>query len=290
MIVRQQKEKITQAESWIVQIAADEKCDERLRSTAVQALLMLHNPEGPRILADMIQKQPDIIQQVKLGLIAIEGGAELKPGMVEPLVQSRSELVKSLGELAKQKAEGQDIGPGLMKLIKTGHPIVLDWALGYSEHGEMAERLELRKAIIEQSKIVDGAREKDYERAAVAAERVLEDNGAEGRKLIALLVKSDNRAVVEAVLAGIFRSGVENETELVLPAWDSLSKSSSQETAANYAALILAKEGRKEPLAWLSGMVLGGTVQNPGFRGLAGWYYAKLLGQEGEVLKVVLAE
>jgi hypothetical protein len=290
MIVRVQKQKIKAAGPWLVQVASDEKNDEGLRYTAVSALLTLQNPDGPRLLADMIQKHHETIQQVKLGLIALEGAADLKPSMVAPLAQSRSGLVKAIGQLAQQAAEGVDIAPGLVKLLQLGHPIVLDWALANSEHGAPARKLEIRQAIIEQATIVDDVRGRDYERAAVAAQRILEDNGADGRKLIATLLKNDNRAIVESVLAGTYRSGVENETELVLPVWDALSKSTTQETSANYAALILARESRMEPLAWLSGMVLGGTVQNPGFRGLAGWYYAKLLGKNGELMKKVLAE
>ena len=99
------------------------------------------------------------------------------------------------------------------------------------------------------------------------------------------LLKSDNRAVVEAVLAGIYRSTAENQSELVTPIWDGLTKTSSTETAANYAALILARDGHKEPLVWLPGMVAGGTVQGQGFRALAGWYYTKLRGQTAALIK-----
>ncbi|MCL2646799.1 MAG: HEAT repeat domain-containing protein [Phycisphaerales bacterium] len=294
MIVRVQKQKIMAAGPWIVQMATDEKNDEGLRYTAVSALLTLRHPDGPRILADMIQKQTEVTQQVKLGLIALEGagGSEatgLKASMLEPLTRSQVGLVKELAKLAQQGANGEDITPGLLELIKLGHPIVLDWALANSESGDASRKLEIRKAIIAQATAVDGIRGRDYERAARAAQRILEDNGPEGRKVIADFLKNNNRAIVEAVLAGTYRSGVANEAELVLPIWDALSKSTA-ETSANYAALILAREGRQEPLAWLSGMVLGGTVQNTGFRALAGWYYAKLIGQNATLLNKALAE
>jgi hypothetical protein len=114
--------------------------------------------------------------------------------------------------------------------------------------------------------------------------------GSGRRSRLAALVLGDNRAVAEAVLAGIYRSATANESDLVLPAWDTLSRSTSEETAANYAALILAREGKNQPLAWLSGMVMGGTVQSQGFRGIAGWYYAKLLNQTDTLLKKALAD
>jgi hypothetical protein len=111
-----------------------------------------------------------------------------------------------------------------------------------------------------------------------------------GRKTVAGLLQSDNRAVVEAVLAGIYRSRAKDQSELVMPIWAGLTKTTSTETAANYAALILARDGRKEPLTWLPGMVVGGTVQGPGFRALASWYYAKLQGQADSLIKNAIAD
>jgi len=292
MIVRVQKEKVAAAAPWLVQIASDEKNDEGLRYTALSALMLLKDPDGPHILAEMIQKQRDTIQQVKLGLIALEFAADIKAADLAPLLQSKSPLAKSIATLAQQSADGSttDNTAAVVKLVKEGHPIVLDWALASCEHADADRKMAIRAAVISQSTIVDENRSRDYERAAVAAQRVLENGGPAGRKLLASLLKSDNRAVVEAVLAGIYRSAETNESELVLPAWESLSRSASEETSANYAALILAREGKMEPLAWLSGMVMGGTVQSQGFRGIAGWYYAKLLNQTDVLLKKALAE
>jgi hypothetical protein len=293
MIVRVQKEKITAAGPWLVQMAADEKNDDGLRYTAVSALLILKHGDGPRVLAEMIQKQKDTIQQVKLGLIALEFASDLKPQMMSPLLQSRSELAKSVATLAQQAADPNagDNTPGLLKLIKEGHPIVLDWALAASERSDADRKMAVRSAVINQATIVDEQRGRDYERAAIAAQRVLEDGGERGRKLIASLISPENRnrAIAEAVLAGVYRSTETKKADLVLPAWDSISRSVNEETAANYAALILAREGRIEAKAWLSGMVMGGTVQSQGFRALAGWYYAKLLNQIDELVKRAVA-
>jgi hypothetical protein len=290
MIMRVQKEKILAASPWVVQVAADEQNDEGLRYTAVSTLLALKQPDGPRIIADMIQKQKDSIAQVKLGLISLEFASELKPGVTAPLLQSRSQLAKSVATLAQKAAQGNDGTSDLVKLMKEGHPIVLDWALASSERGDAERKMALRTAIINQATIVDEQRGRDYERAAVAAQRILEDGGPAGRQQLASLVKGDNRAVAEAVLAGIYRSNSINQSELVLPVWETLSRSTSEETAANYAAIILAREGKMEPLAWLSGMVMGGTVQSQGFRGIAGWYYAKLQNQTDLLLKKALAD
>jgi hypothetical protein len=292
LILRVQKEKITAALPWVVQIAGDEKNDEGLRYTAAAALLELKHPDGPRILAEMIQKQHGTIQQVKLGLISLEYASQLNPTSLAPLLQSRSQLARSIATLAQKAAKGGE-GDGtteLVKLINEGHPIVLDWALTASQNADPDRKMAVREAIIKQATIVDDQRGRDYERAALAAQRMLEDGGTPGRKLLASLVVGDNRAVAEAVLAGIYRSSAPNQSELVLPAWDTLSRSTSEETSANYAALILAREGKMEPVAWLSGMVMGGTVQSQGFRALAGWYYARLLNQTDVLLKKALAD
>ena len=290
MLLRCQKDKLTAATPWAAQIAADPQADEGVRYTALAVLLTFKAPEGPRVLGDMITQQKETIQQVKLGLISIEFASQMKPAAIEPLANARSNLAKSIGTLAQKAAGGADSTAGLLALLKEGHPIVLDWALAYSERTDADRQIAIRTALVNQATIVDNIRDKDYERAVISTAKLLDDNGAAGRKIVEGLLKSDNRAVVEAALAGIYRSKAENQAELVMPIWDGLTRTTSTETAANYAALILARAGRKEPLTWLPGMVVGGTVQRAGFRALAGWYYAKLKGQTGELLKYGLSD
>jgi len=292
MLVRAQKEQLKAAAPWAAQLAADEQNDEGLRFTALCALLTMKSPEGPAILGDMLQKQKETAQQVKLGLIAVEFTEQLQAGSLAPLMASKSALVRSIGQIAQNaagKAAGADNG-ALLALVKEGHPIILDWALAYSDRADDERRLMLRMAVIGQATIVDNQRERDYERAVLAAEKVLNEDGPAGRRAIASLLKSDNRAVVEAVLAGLYRSKAQNQSELVMPVWDGLTKTTSAETASNYAALILAREGHKEPLTWLPGMVAGAAAPGTGFRALAGWYYAKLKGQGDALLRAVVAE
>lgn len=290
MLERMRKEKLVAGLPWAAQIARDDKFDDGLRYTAVNTLLALSAPEGPQILGAMIQQQHDVIQQVKLGLIAIEHPAQLTPAILEPLLQSKSRLVKVIGMLA-QKAVGRgDVTPDLLQLMKEGDPIILDWALVYSEDADQEAQVAIRAALVQQSTIVDNVRDQDYKRAAVAAERLLSDDGEAGRSTIRGLLKSDNRAVVEATLAGLYNATGKDESELVLPIWTGLTRTTSTEKAANFAALILAREGHTEPLNWLPGMVVGGTAQGPGARALAGWYYAKLKGQAASLVKAVIAD
>jgi hypothetical protein len=290
MLVRMQKESITAGIPWAAQVAADEKSDEGLRYTAVATLLSLKAPDGVAILGDMIGKQKDALQQVKLGLIAIEYGAQLKPQVLAPLLNSKSSLAKSIALIAQKSASGADITADLISLLKEGHPIVLDWALAYCDRADPDRRLAIRTAIVNQATIVDGQRDRDYERAALAAQKILHDDGDAGRRTITNLLRSERRPVVEATLAGLFRSDAKNQSELIpMAVWDGLIRVTSAEVPANYAALIFAREGRKEALAWLPQMIQGGTTQGAGLRALAGWYYAKLKGQDAALLAAVLA-
>jgi hypothetical protein len=290
LMLKVEKDNLPLAAPWVTLIAAEPENDDGLRMTAVATLLAIKGAEGPRLFADMVQKERDSVDQIKLGLIAIEHADRLKPAQIEPLTKSKSPLAKSIAAVAMRAAEGNDITADVVKLIREGQPLVMDWSVAYSDHCDPARRMAIRSTVISESKIVDDIRGRDFERAALATQKILEDSTPDGRGVIAAFLKSDNRAVVEAVLAGITRSTAEKQAELVLPIWESVSKAAATETAANYAALILAREGRKEVVPWLTGMVQGGKVQNVGFRALAGWQYARLTGQAEAMLKRVLAE
>jgi hypothetical protein len=290
MLVRMQKENITGGIPWAAQIAADEKADEGLRYTALAALMALKAPQAPAILGDMLGKQKDAIQQVKLGLISLENAAALKRELFDPLVNSKSALARDIGLAAQKAAAGGDNTADLLALIKQGHPIVLDWAMAYSDRAPAERRLAVRTVLVNQATIVDNQRGRDFERAALAAEKMMDEDGDAGRKVVSELLKSETRAALEATLAGIYRSTAKNQSELVLRIWDGLNQTDATENAANYAALILAREGHQEALARLSKMFMPGTALGPGFRALAGWYYAKLKGQNEALLKAVLAD
>jgi hypothetical protein len=207
-----------------------------------------------------------------------------------PLASSKSSLAKSIAKVAQKAADKSDFTPDLLELVKAGDPIVLEWAFQYAERAEPERRLAIRTALVNQATIVDNVRDRDYERAALAVERILETDGPSGRKVVANLLISENRAVVDATLSGIYRSSARDQSEMVLQIWNGLNKSTSLENSANYASLILAREGRKEAATWLPNMVNGGTTQGPGFRALAGWYYSKIVGQSDALLKAALAE
>jgi hypothetical protein len=204
----------------------------------------------------------------------------------------KSDLARTIAGIAQKGTERKDTTPDLLALIRVGHPIVLDWSLAFSDRAAGDARISIRNAVIQQANTVDGVRDRDYERAALAAQKMLDGDGDAGRKTLESILKSDNRAAVEATLAGIYRSGAGNQASLILNSkiWEGLTRSTSTEIAANYAALILAREGHKETLAWLPGMVLGGSAKGPNFRALAGWYYAKLKDQGQPFLKAVLAD
>jgi len=290
MLVRMEKEKITAGIPWAAQIVGDGDFDLGLRFTAISTLLSLHAPEGPKLFSDLVKNQHGLADQVKLGLIALAHPGEIPPATIAPLLQSQSRLAKAVAAIAQKAANHEDTTADLVNLIKVGDPIMIDWSLSYSDQLDEGGQIALRTVLANQARIVDSERDNDYEHAAVAVQRLLENDGAAGRKAVVALLQSNNRSVVEAALAGVYRSTARNQAELVLPIWNGLTKTTASETSANYAALILAREGRQEPLTWLPGMIAGGAVQGPGFRALSTWYYAKLTGHSADFLKAILAD
>jgi hypothetical protein len=93
-----------------------------------------------------------------------------------------------------------------------------------------------------------------YERAALAAQKILADDGEAGRKIIAGVPSNPRigRRWRRLWRASSARTP-KNHSELVMGVWDGLTKSTSLENATNYAALILAREGKQEALTWLPG-------------------------------------
>ena len=295
MLLRVFKDKLTLALPWVQSLAQDAKCTPRLRQTAIATLLSLHDPLGGDALKDLIDARKDVGDQLSFGLTAIEFADQLKPAQISGLGLSTggqalgSPLLKAVSDLARKAVAGEDITSGLMTLVKQGQPIVANWALGYASSAPAARKLAIRVAIIEQASIVDDVRGADLERAAIAAHRVVDDCGDEGRKELGRMLKDTNRAAAEAILAGMYRANATNLSPLVTPIWEDLQKSAASEIAANYAALLLAREGSKEPLKWLAGMIQGGTVQNIGFRAMAGWQYAKLKDQGPALIGRIVA-
>ncbi len=295
MMIRVRTEKVTAAAPWALSVAIDDQNDTAMRQNAVGALLALGSADGSRLLGQMIETEmakpaADPLQQIRLGLMAFEFGRQMQPDQVAQLANSKDGVVKMISAMAQQACEGRDATATLLKLIKEGHPLILDWALLYAERCDADHARDIRLALIAMSTVVDEQRGRDYERAVLAAQKLVEDNTPASRRLLDPLLHSENPAVVEAALAGMMRADQNDLSALVMPIWKHLNESAALENAANYAALILAHEGHAEAQAWLQGMVQGGTVQNVGFRALAGWYYAKLHNQSDELLKQVLAQ
>lgn len=287
-LARISRDKIQKATPWVESLAQNKDVDEGIRRSAVTTLFYLKSPSAPGLFAKLAAEQTATVQQVKLGLIAIEFGDQLKPSQLSALESSRSRLVRSVVAIAHRVADGSNATDSLLKLLQEGHPLILDWSLGYSDSVDTDRQLAIRNALVQNASIVDEQRARDYERAVVAAERIAESNLPADRALLAGYLKSENRAVVEATLAGLARAHVRNASELILPVWPTLSKRSDLEQSANFAALILAREGRAEAKPWLADMIQGATVRSGGIslRALAGWYYAKLTNQTDTLIKL----
>ncbi len=294
MLARIRLDKITAGGPWAEALASDPAVSEDLRMVALQTVLAFKLPAGPPILAGLIADEKDTFHQIKLGLIAIEFADQLTPAQVAPLEAAKSALPQTIGRIARRGAAHADITADLIDLLKLGHPIVLTWALDYAQRATPQRALAIRTALVKLAKVVDERRDQDFELAARAAQQILETHTPASRQTLADLLKSDNPAVVEAVMLGLVRSDNRNLTEFVLPFWTAFSQkqSTTYYNAANYAALILAREGHKQPREWLAGMITGGAfpgVESIGFRAMAGWYYAKLAGEDAALLKRVIA-
>jgi hypothetical protein len=310
MLLRIYKDKLTLATPWVKVIAQDyepagakpedtpkEHVSPRLAKAALATLLALGDPDAPKILEGQILARREMVDQLNLGLTAIEYAGQLKASNIEKLGAGKSlPLMRAVTEAARKAVaasgpEGeQAVTDAIMTLAQDGQPIVLSWVLGYSASAPKARQIALREMLVKQATILDDVRGPDYDRAATAANRLIEDDGEEGRKTVAAIVAGNNRGAVEAALLGMLRSDAKGLSALI-PAkvYSDLCSSAARENAANYATLLLAREGKAEALPWLGGMINGGSVQNIGFRALAAWYYAKLKGQSGAMLERVLA-
>jgi hypothetical protein len=303
MLYRVFKNKLKLAAPWVRAIAQDfnPNGDEeghvspRLAMTAMATLLALNDPEGPKVLEQMIAVRREISDQLTLGLTAIEFADRLTPKAVAKLGERKlSKLVIAVSDTAKmaveKKGEGKEVSDAVLALVQDGQPIVLNWALGYSATAPKDRQVTMRVALVNKSSILDDARETAYERAAIAANRLIEENGEEGRKEIAAILKGNNRGATEAALLGMMRATNAKDLSSLIDAknYQDWCKSSAMEYSANYATLILAREGKQEARDWLGGMLT--NVQNAGTRSVAAWYYVKLKGQEKAVLDKVVAE
>ncbi|MEI7767368.1 MAG: hypothetical protein WCJ97_08025 [Phycisphaerae bacterium] len=288
-LMRIRSENIAPAGIWVETIARDAKADESLRLTALAAALYLKRAEAPTILADLIKSSDKTYLQTKLALLALEFADQLRPGHIAGLggKSAAGTLAYETAALVRTAVAGKDFTTDLVKLLKDEHPIVMDWCIIYAQRTtDSARQLALYQTLLNTSKAVDERRERDFERAALAAEKLAELRTPEARALLTLGIKSNQRPVVEATLVGILRSDntTKETTELVLPHYANLQRAVAFESATNYATLILARDGRPEALPRLHDMVMGGTVQNVGYRALAGWYYARQTKQEAALL------
>jgi hypothetical protein len=295
MVIRVRKEQVTGAAPWVVTVAEDDQQPTDIRLAAVATLLALKQPQGPVELANLVeteaeQDSPSVMEQLKLGLIAFEFADQLSAPQVKGLSKTKSDLVRSVAALARQAIAGNDATPNLVTLMKEGDPVILSWALAYADRASPDRQRAIYLTLINLATVVDDQRGRDFDNAAAAAQKIAESKAPDARQVLAALLKSNNRAVVEATLAGMLRTeDGQTFSDLVQPMWADLNRSAAMESATNDAALILGREGDKEVCAWLSGMVEGGTVQDSGFRVLAGWYYAKLNGETGTLCDQVLA-
>ncbi len=287
LLARVAAQKITVALPWVRRIAANVHASSGTRRQAVRTLLRLHDQSAPVLLARMIADTHGEVPRIELGFLAIQFGRQLTVDAVAPLARTHSPLLSGVAAAAQAVAQRHDALQPMMKLIQQGQPIFLNWLLLYCRHAKVPHRRRLLMQLVEYSTIVDGHRGMDYLRAVAAATLLANGDSPADRAGLAKGLRSANPGVVEAALAGMLRSYKNNFAPLVTPHWTQLQANPDQRIG-QFAALILASEGVPAARPVLRRMVLQGYGRGPGIRAVAGWYYAKLTGQQKTLLAAVV--
>jgi hypothetical protein len=288
LLARVAGQKIAAAAPWAQKIAGDKANSWSLRRRAVQSLLVLGAPTGPALLAQMLRSAHGTIDKIELGLLAIEYPQGLVPADLANLKQTDSPLLTGIDRTAQLAVSGKNPLPGILALIQQGQPILLNWALAYAEFSSTPHRLTLLKALIGYATASGGGDNTDFRRAVAAATVLANGNTPAERKLLAADMDSANAGIVEAALAGMIQSRHANFANLIAPYWPEMLKRDHRKIR-EFAAMELAREGKKMELPVLRNIVLYGLRRSDGFRAAAGWYDLKITGR-GEALLAAVAE
>ncbi len=279
-------QKISAAGPWAEKIAGDKANSWSVRRRAVQSLLVLGSPAGPALLAQMLKSAHGTIDKIELGLLAIQYPKGLSVADLTNLKQTDSPLLTGIQKTALQAVSGRDPLPGILALIQDGQPILLNWALAYAEFKTTPHRLTILKALIGYATASGGGDDTDFRRAVAAATELANANGPMERKILGAYMDSPNAGIVEAALAGMIQSHHSDFADLIEPQWKHILQRDHRKIM-EFAAMELAREGKKAELPVLRNIVLYGLRRSDGFRAAAGWYYVKITGRSAALLAAV---
>ena len=288
LLARVAAQKIAPASPWAAVIARDVHNPWSLRRRAVQSLLVLNDPAGPELLANMLRSVKGTIDKIELGLLAIEYPKGLSLADLRLLRQAGSPLLTGIAKTAQLAVSGKDAISGITALIQEGQPIFLNWALAYADANGTRHRLTILNALINYATDVGDGQNADFRRAVSAATILANSDDKAVRAILATDLDSPNAGVVEAALAGMIQSHNRNFAPIIEPLWERLLKRDHRKIR-EFAAMELARENRKVELPVLRNIVLYGLNRSDGFRAVAGWYYVKLTGGAPALLAAIHA-
>ncbi len=276
-------QRISAAGSWAELIAKNSQNPWSLRRRAVQTLLAIGAPAGPPLLAEMIHFAKGTIDKIELGLLAVQYPKGLAIADLQTLKQTDSPLLMGIAKTAAAAVSGKSPLPGILALIQQGQPIFMNWALAYASGKDISHRRKILQALIEYATAAGDGADTDFRRAIAAATVLADANGPLDRKILAADLDSSNAGVVEAVLAGMIQSRNADFAPLIEPLWSAMLKRDHRKIR-EFAAMELAREGKKVELPVLRDILLYGLRRSDGFRAAAGWYYVKLTGRGPSLL------
>ena len=288
LLARTAAQKIKAAAPWARSIADNTQNPWSLRRRAVQTLLVLGDPAGPHILAEMLRTGRGTIDTIELGLLAIQYPKGLSKADLQLLKRTDSPLMTGILKTAESAVAGKDPLSGILALIQQGQPIFLNWALAYAQPMTTPHRLRILNALIGYATTAGNGDDTDFRRAVSAATMLADTNGKRERQILSADMDAANAGVVEAAVAGMIQSHNADFSPLIEPHWKQMLKRDHIKIR-DFAAMELAREGRKVELPVLRNIVLYGLSRSDGFRAAAGWYYVKITGRGPALLAAVHA-
>lgn len=273
---------------WAVAVASDQRASANLRTLALQAAMQFGQMAGRTIWSQWLASEKDAAQRLRLAILGLQSAPWLKPGDFDGLATDADALFAEIGATGRLVAGGEDPTAAISALVRRGHVLVNEWALGYArEHATPPQAEAIHQALIE---ALDGpahGQEGRLEQAVVAVQELYEGQPATAAKLLRAILQDEKRSVMlqRAVLLGLLRTKQPAANAVLegVQLTDPMSR--------GLALLVAAKAGQRMSAAQLeelSLIVRGAGPFEDSLRIQAGWLYTKQTGQVKTVLAAVV--
>lgn len=275
---------------WAVSVASDQRAPANLRTLALQAAIQFGQMAGRTIWGQWMSSEKDPAQQLRLAILGLQSAPWLKPEDFEGLADDPDPLYAAIGAAGRAVAGGQDPSAAITSLVKHGHVLVNEWAMGYArKHATPPQAEAIHKALIEAYEGPVHGQGGRLEQAVVAVQELYEGQPATAAKLLREILQDPKRPVMlqRAVLLGLLRSKQPGANQVLagLDLTDPMSR--------GLALLVAAKAGERmsaQQLEQLGLIVRGAGPFEDSLRIQAGWLYTKQTGQVKTVLAAVLGQ